>query len=114
MEQISPTWLLGVPAPELRVGEVHLWRARLNVAFSNGPDLTMLNPEEKARAARYRNTDTARRFITAHTLLRTLLSSYTPLRPAEIEFLANPQGKPALSPHHALPDFYFNLSHSDD
>ncbi len=95
-----------VPAAELSLapGTVHLWRFRLNDSSTE----ECLNKEEVERRQRFRVPEKARAFAVARTRLRQILSRYLNLRPEDIAFQVNANGKPYLDGIST----YFNLSHS--
>lgn len=97
---------------DLRADEVHLWGGRLDGGVEQLAALeAMLSDDERARANRLRRSLDRARWIVARGMLRQLLSSYLPAKPAELRFRVGVRGKPALdldSPG-AL---RFNLSHS--
>jgi len=91
-------------------GEIHLWRASLDVSDENVAALRrLLNPRELERADRFRVANAARRFIAARAVLRALLGQVTATDPARVEFTYGERGKPSVSgaPH-------FNASDSGD
>ncbi len=96
----------------LAQGEVHLWRAPLDLA---GPDLAelrrTLSPDESARAARFRFPAAQDRFAAARGSLRTILARYCHADPAAIEFGCGPAGKPYLASGQG-PEFSVSHSHS--
>jgi 4'-phosphopantetheinyl transferase len=101
-----------VTALTLPAGEVHIWQMRLDP----GPDQlerlhSLLSPEERARAARYRFREHARRFIAGRGRLRELLAAYLGCEPAGIRFRYGASGKPAVA---AGTDLRFNVSHSEE
>jgi 4'-phosphopantetheinyl transferase len=93
-------------------GEVHIWY-RVLEGFADGryaDAWAVLTPDERARAARFVHADVRETFVCAHGLLRTVLSAYTGVAPASLEFVAGASGKPALAP--GWGDVQFNLSHA--
>lgn len=74
-------------------------------------DLDLLDPEERARAARFTVEHPRRVFITARAALRRALGIRLGLYPAAFVFSLGPHGKPRLDPPSPL---RFNLSHSGD
>lgn len=96
------------PRP-LRVGEVHLWRARLAPTPAL---LETLSPEEWMRAGRLHFERDRDRFLAARGLVRTILARYLDTDPHEIAFAAGPHGKPEIREPATL--LRFNVSHSDD
>jgi 4'-phosphopantetheinyl transferase len=93
-------------------GEVHLWRADLGAWLPFIPQLHgLLAEDEQAKAARFRFDEHRHRSIVARGLLRLLLSRYTRLAAAAIDFAYSPQGKPSMAPS-LTQSLEFNLSHS--
>ena len=88
-------------------GAVHLWLCEREAAA--GLDLSVLNEQEKARAARWRGDGPAD-FALGRGFLRHLLSTYGTAAPQDWEFENGPHGKPALLA--GEPAMQFNLSHS--
>jgi 4'-phosphopantetheinyl transferase len=108
---ISP-WTSPPETVALAAGEVHLWRARLDVPDSDFPSLqTLLDPTEAARAARLLDPVKARRFTVGRGLLRRILSLYLDTDPAALVFGTGVNGKPFLAGEGGS-DLCFNLSHS--
>lgn len=97
----------------LEAGEVHLWRASLDVP---GPVVDRLadtlTDEEWDRAQRYRCLGARKQFILARGLLRSLLGTYLERKATQIHFRHGPQGKPALDLPPAEGPLFFNVSHS--
>lgn len=75
------------------------------------PERAWLSPQELRKASRFVFERDRRRYLSAHGQLRRLLSDYTGVSPARLEFVEGPFGKPALS--NAV-RCSFNLSHSED
>ncbi len=96
------------PQP-LRVGEVHLWRARLEPTPAL---LETLSPDEWMRAGRFHFERDRDRYLTARGLVRTILSGYLGVDAHEIEFGTGPYGKPEIQEPGTL--LRFNVSHSDN
>ncbi len=71
----------------------------------------LLTPEERARAARFRQPDDRRRSILGRGLLRTMLGRRLDRAPGSLIFGANPHGKPTLADADGIT---FNVSHSGD
>jgi 4'-phosphopantetheinyl transferase len=97
---------------ELGTNGVHIYRIRV----SNDPVVltqlgALLNSEEQERAYRYMKVQDRYRFITGRASLRQILSHYTGLSTADIQFSAGKGYKPALAGH---PEICFNLSHTAD
>jgi 4'-phosphopantetheinyl transferase len=93
-------------------GDVHLWRAPLDLA---GPELDelrrTLSPDELARAARFRFPEAQNRFAAARGSLRTILALYCHADPGSLQFGYRPAGKPYLASGQG-PEFSVSHSHS--
>lgn len=72
----------------------------------------MLDPEERARADRFRFTPDRHSFIAAHALLRSMLSDATGRATRTWRFVTSAYGKPALAPSLCNSDLQFNISHT--
>jgi len=94
-------------------GEVHVWRAALNMAAIDleGVQAT-LSSDERARASRFRFAKDHRHFVAARGTLRTILARYIDRAPSQIEFCYSQSGKPELAPGCDAKALRFNLSHS--
>jgi 4'-phosphopantetheinyl transferase len=92
-------------------GQVHLWRARIDVSGDVADAcLAVLSPDEQMRAERYRFVPDRNRFVVARALLRNVLCTYTRSLPSAVRFGYGPFGKPYLEPGQANA-LEFNLSH---
>ncbi len=69
-----------------------------------------LSPDEIARAARFANTKDQVLYITAHYLLRRVLSDHAPIDPRAWHFATGAHGKPYLT--NAASGLTFNLTHT--
>jgi 4'-phosphopantetheinyl transferase len=97
-----------LPLPE---GDVHVWRARLDLALEEREALAVsLSVDERERAARFHFERDRNRFQVARGVLRELLGRYLGLPPARIELTRLPGGKPILQDREAR--LRFNVSHS--
>jgi 4'-phosphopantetheinyl transferase len=73
---------------------------------------TLLTDDERARCDRYRVEPARRQFLIARALVRTTLSRYVPMAPADWRFVENEYGRPEIATP-ALPRaLRFNLSHT--
>lgn len=87
-----------------------LWLADL-ADTAGDDDLALLDADERARAARFHFERHRGRYVSAHGVLRRLLSDRTGRPAASLVFGAGPYGKPALV---GEPRCAFSLSHCDD
>lgn len=72
----------------------------------------LLTEEERAREACFRFENDRRRYRVTRALLRTVLSRYYPLPPAEWRFEPGPYGRPEIVHPKVCTGLSFNLSHS--
>lgn len=104
-------WKAPPPHVALGPGDVHVWRTRLDVASSSLARLAAaLAPGEHARAAAFRFTEDARRFVVARAALRDVLGRYLGVLPRDVHLATGPHGKPRLTEG----EVEFNLSHTAD
>lgn len=74
----------------------------------------LLSKDEEARMARLVFDRDRRRFLLTRALVRTMLSRYAGVAPADWSFVANVHGRPEiLERPRGVPDLRFNLSHTD-
>ncbi len=98
-------------------GEIHLWSVDLAPGDAEVRRLrTLLDPEERQRADRFRFDRHRRRFTVRRGRLRQLLAGYRGGAPAHIRFAYGERGKPSLAgvPALAGEPLAFNLSDSRD
>lgn len=100
-------------APDLRPGELHLWRIRTDgLGMDPAAGLSLLGERQLARAQRMRHALHRERYIRAQAGLRRILSLYLQVAPEVIAFEHGPAGKPYLGGGaHALS---FNLTTTGD
>jgi medium-chain acyl-[acyl-carrier-protein] hydrolase len=104
----------GLADLQLREGDVHLWRIRLDPPLPAIDRLAeSLSPDERERAARFMFDQHRHRFRAARGSLRQVLARYLHVSPAEIAFQIGPAGKPDLVSSLSS-TLRFNLSHSGD
>jgi 4'-phosphopantetheinyl transferase len=104
------------PAPavvRLHAGEVHTWRASLDVATRVLEHrVALLDARECERASQFRSDRARARYVAARGLLREILGRYLDTRPERLTFRCNSYGKPVLDGRYSDADLRFNLSHS--
>lgn len=71
----------------------------------------LMNEPERAQQARYHFADDRLRYLVTRALVRTVLSRYCRVRPAEWEFGQNSYGRPVIAAHQAPAGLHFNISH---
>jgi len=107
-------WLVPPKNLGLSDGEVHVWRARLDLE----PELlgrmrSTLADDERVRADRFHFDRDRNHFIACRGVLRELLASYLQCFPASLEFRYGPFGKPALHLQDSASPIHFNAAHSN-
>lgn len=97
-------------SPELKSGEIHLWRADLGRHVGVLPALERtLAPDEFAKARQFRLERDRNRYVFAHGVLRTILARYVGATPSQLVFRYGLAGKPELKRRPVR----FNMSHAD-
>jgi len=96
---------------ELNAAEVHVWHALLEERLSPALEL-ILSEDERIRANRFHFPRDRNHFIVARGLLRTILSSYLNVAPADLKFHYGEKGKPAIIRTGEENRLEFNISHS--
>ncbi len=88
-----------------------MWQVSLESAHVGWHGLlAVLSPEERERASCFVFERDRRRYVIAHSALRTILAGYVGAPPASLAFTSRPGGKPRLAPPRT--DLRFSLSHS--
>ena len=114
----SDIWKASPPDFILSDGEVHVWRASLDVPAPHlRRFLAMLSVDERTRHERFHFQNDRDHFAVARGFMRTLLGRYLRREPASLVFEYGPQGKPSLKTdavgeREAGEMLRFNLSHS--
>lgn len=96
---------------ELMTEEVQVWVASLDVTGERYDTLARVLPSEEKARAESLSPVSARRFVVARGILRTLLSGFTGTSPEKLRFNYGNSGKPSLVDRD---DLHFNISHSAD
>lgn len=112
--EFTNDWRVAPHPLSLRTGEVHIWRASLDLEDADVLTLThTLSLDEQKRARRFHFVRDQRRFVAGRGILRSILNRYTGLDSSQIQFSYGPNGKPALVAAPGAQRICFNLSHSD-
>jgi 4'-phosphopantetheinyl transferase len=91
--------------------EIDLWRVNISANQSNiAKLLSLLKPDEIARANRYLQEKDRTRFIVSRAALRQILGKYTNQSAADIKFSIGTNKKPYISGT----NIKYNVSHSAD
>ncbi len=94
-------------------GEIHLWRAELDLSPARLALLSKaLSSEERDRAARFHFDRDRDRFSAGRGLLRALLGRYLKKESHQVAFTYSQYGKPLLAAESGAVDIHFNISHS--
>jgi 4'-phosphopantetheinyl transferase len=97
----------------LAEGEVHVWRAFLDLPQPQIQELEqILADDERTRAQRFRFSKDRTHFIAARGLLRTILGRYLLQDPQTLSFSYNAYGKPSLAEMPESDGLSFNLTHA--
>jgi 4'-phosphopantetheinyl transferase len=92
-------------------GQIHLWNGRITAGDACFFELyKSLSHDEAERAARFHFGRHRRDYIICRGLLRSVLSSYLNLNPADLTFRYGPEGKPFLQNL----GLHFSVSHSEN
>jgi 4'-phosphopantetheinyl transferase len=105
-------WPTGPSRPQLRRGEIHVWRAdAAEIAAALGSERlsVLIAPGERERAEHMSRRAHGELWMAARATLRVLLSRYLDREPCELALVIGAHGKPRLYGQHRLS---FNLSHS--
>ena len=104
------------PMLALPPNQIHLWFSRTDEA----QDIelleryrALLSAEERAQEQKFHFAEDAHRFLLTRALVRTVLSRYVDMAPAQWAFGKNASGKPFVSnTHAAAAQLQFNVSHT--
>ena len=94
--------------------EIHVWLAFYDQIDDEGLHAAyreLLNDEERAQEPRFYFARDRRRYLVTRALVRTVLSRYAAIEPAEWTFSTNAYGRPAVANAQGS-DLSFNLSHT--
>jgi 4'-phosphopantetheinyl transferase len=115
MATIPCAWDPPPADPTLPEGEVHVWRASLDLPREQAQALDLtLSAGERERAARFQFEADRRRFTVGRGLLRAILGRYLRIAPSDVQFSVGQHGKPALAESLGQATIRFNLAHSGD
>ena len=101
----------------LSAHDVHIDLARSDSAEAPARSLSyhgLLTPDEHARMGRLIFERDRQRFLLTRALVRTTLSRYSAVAPADWRFVTNAYGRPEIANRPSgVPDLRFNVSHTD-
>jgi 4'-phosphopantetheinyl transferase len=99
----------------LPLGEVHVWRARLDEHAGSLATLTeTLSRDELERAAAFGSARDRNEFVFRRGLLRTVLARYLAIGPSDVRFSYGAYLKPFLDRGHHKTSMSFNATHRRD
>ncbi|WP_342648416.1 4'-phosphopantetheinyl transferase superfamily protein [Mucilaginibacter sp. CSA2-8R] len=99
--------------PHLKQDEVQVWRVLVPPAGAQIENYrSVMSVAEIDRASRFVHPEDTNRYVTAHGVLRQLLSAHTAVARHQLLFTKNEFGKPALIMSDSKAALHFNLSHS--
>jgi 4'-phosphopantetheinyl transferase len=105
----SPPETLALPS-----GELHVWRATLNVPATQARHLAQtLTTDEAQRASRFHFQKDRTHFVVARGVLRTILGEYLNLNPEQVPLGYTALGKPTLAEPFSSGELQFNLAHAN-
>lgn len=99
---------------DLKRGACHLWWWPLDSSSAEPlarRGVAQLSADELARYHRYLVPHAAHTFLAARVFLRSVLSAYCDIAPADWHFETNPWGRPRIAMPNAPAGLSFNLSH---
>ncbi|WP_051237677.1 4'-phosphopantetheinyl transferase family protein [Ottowia thiooxydans] len=93
---------------------IDLWLAYYDEFAQEAPRLLdLLNESERQQQARFHFADDRLRYLVTRAMVRTVLSRYADVNPADWTFDTNAYGRPEIaSAHSAAKTLCFNLSHT--
>lgn len=114
MANRSDEWAIPGEEFALKADSLHVWRARIDRHDpGRGPD-SILAESERVAAERYHFPQDRLRFCQRRATVRCILSRYTGIKPARLEFRHNDYGKPFLVRSGDLDALNFSVSSSSD
>jgi len=107
-------WKIPLPDLQLSKGDIHIWRADLDLPITGFQKLYQtLSIDERVRAERFHFEKDRRRFIVGRGTLRTILGCYLNVEPSRLQFCYGKNGKPALADTFGKGVILFNMSDSE-
>jgi 4'-phosphopantetheinyl transferase len=99
----------------LAQGDIHLWLSDYDEVDASLFEIYrgLLNEAEREQEQRFHFVRDRRRYLVTRALVRSVLSRYVPIKPAQWTFSTNPYGKPHPANPEALDiGLSFNVSHT--
>ncbi|MFV2057238.1 MAG: 4'-phosphopantetheinyl transferase superfamily protein [Thiohalomonadales bacterium] len=105
-------WETVSQVPSLTTNRCHIWQ--IDLTQGHLEQLGNLSKQEIERGNHYKSSQDRLRFYRNRSIIRQLAGVYIDLPADAIEFVYNPQGKPAINLQPTSTPLHFNLSHSGD
>ncbi len=106
------------PIAPLHADEVQVWRLRADLEGDNRAAAMLIGdavtPDERDRAARFRQEADRQRFLQGRLLLRTFLGHHLGIAPRGVRFVNGEHGKPEVEHQAGAGILRFNLAHSGE
>lgn len=99
---------------EVDDNQTHIWKVDLNAERLHDDCRRILSVDEQLRAERMIITEKRKRFQSARSALREILSIYLNQPPESIQFKYKPNGKPYLFQISQPNSIEFNIAHSEN
>jgi 4'-phosphopantetheinyl transferase len=107
------SWVAAPDDPVPSQNQVHVWRTSLDRPDQQMQYLeSLLSPDERTRAERFRFQRDRKRFCVARGVLRVILGRYLRITPGHVQFRYEPSGKPCLAESQSSEGIHFSLAHS--
>ncbi len=106
------SWSQAASPPAFPAGRVDVWRLGLDERETAGSEVSILSPDEIARASRFHFKKDRLHFTRCRSSLRQLLAGYLQIPAADVRFEYLPGGKPRLVAEQNPRALQFNVSHS--
>lgn len=98
---------------QLPENHVDVWLSSLDIEETSIDKLLpILSEDELSRAERFHSIESKNKFIVARAFIRYILAQYLKIKPEEIKFKYDINGKPSLSGELSKTGLCFNVSHS--
>lgn len=97
---------------QIAADEVHIWHLLAEQVPSLAPLRSLLSPADEIQMNRYGQERDRLAHLLSRAMMRTVLAGYLGCDCADVQFVANPHGKPILQSAAVEPPLHFNLTHS--
>lgn len=104
------------PMMAMDAGQIHIWLVRDDQVTDEqllAPMRALLSAAERAQEVRFHFPHDQKRYLLTRALVRTVLSRYAPVAPADWQFAAGAHGRPRIAQADTgCPGLDFNVSHT--